>query len=374
MLLSKWVESDQIALQTSDADLALVRKFAQNKAIGPEDVWTGRQHLCNDRYDRGGERFPLAYLERIAATAPGKSVMAGHDQRTLPLARYYDARVEKDAQGHHVTADYYVNRRTQRGQDLISDIETGILKHVSVTIKPGPRLCDLCGKAAVMTKLGMLPGCDHWPGREHDGKPITATYDEKHAHQVEMYEGSFVFCGQQYDAEAVPKALALMETPNLLLYRSLLAAETPIEEALQKLWQLGCRPAPQETLMFETLEKAQAEYELLQKAHAEREAEISRLKTIEPLSKDGEAYRGYLKGEILRLAGVVEKTATYEQLISHLGEAGADTLEPIRKELDAEVKQKLGPVSPQGHTNGPPPEGEQARKPLSTPFGRFGGF
>ena len=86
MFLKKSFETEQQHTDPQAADLALIRRFAQ-RDVKAEEVWTGRQSLANDQYDRAHERFPVEYLERFAETLPGKAVMGGHDYDTLPLDR-----------------------------------------------------------------------------------------------------------------------------------------------------------------------------------------------------------------------------------------------------------------------------------------------
>lgn len=385
--LSKFVDSSQTVLTPTDPDLERVNKIAL-EPLAPEQVWTGRCHAANDRYDRTHERFPVEYLERIAATAPGKAVLGGHDTKSLPLARIYDARVEKDERGHHVSADYFVNLGTQRGRDLVSDIKAGVLKDVSVTIRPGPRLCDLCGKSSVNSAMGILPGCEHWPGMEYEGKEATATYCPKGAGRVETYEISLVYCGAQYGAETAAKGLW---TPETITYpgpttggasnytvRFIPYYGGDDEVAGRIPVQIAAAPAASGGAMFDTLEKALAEIDRLQglPLAAEREAELTKQITeMRPLSELAQKARDWHFTEIRRLAGILERSAATEAILQHLTHSDWDTLESIRKEMAAEVAKKLGPVDPQGSTDGPPPDDDTDRekRPRRTPFGRLVG-
>jgi hypothetical protein len=87
-VLTKAIESQQTHIETSDEDLALVRKFSLRDVTG-DQVWLGKMRLANTKVDRAGERFTKAYLDRFAATGPGKSVMPGHNYDALPLGRFY---------------------------------------------------------------------------------------------------------------------------------------------------------------------------------------------------------------------------------------------------------------------------------------------
>lgn len=375
LLISRFIETPQERIDASSPDLELVRKFALKKDLGADDVWLGRMHLCNDRYDRMSERIPPEYLARIAATAPGKAVLGGHDTRSLPLARMYDARVVKDGQNSYVQADYFVNLGTQRGRDLASDIEAGVLKDVSVTATCGPRLCDVCGAPSKPSKFSPMPvpGCEHTPGQMHETKKVTATYDPGFAHLVETREASFVFCGAQYGAEALARGMWTPEYPlNVELYRQLISIQPEIERASFTISGLthSTPAAAKGDAMFDTLEKAVAEIERLQKLplSGERETELQKAISdlngrVEPLEKQVNAARDWQFGEIRRMAGIVGETRLYEKLLAKATNDTWEELEPLRVELAAKVNQKLGPVDPQGSANGPGDDEEEKPKP-----------
>lgn len=336
MFLRKSFETEQEHVPGQAADLDLVRRYAQRE-VEDRDVWLGRMKLANTRVDRSGERFTKAYLLRFAETGPGKSVMPGHDYTQTPMGRFYKFAVVPDGDHYRLDAWYYLNAKNER---LISDIELGILKDVSIGFNAGRRVCDLCGG-----EWDPYQGCadGHRPLKEYDGRPCTLTYCESQAAKAEMMEGSFVWHGCQYGAEAAAKA------PEVALPRPGQLDGTATATALRGyLITAGWMP-PKENGM-DDLQKAMAEIERLKALPlaAEREKalldEIEALKALkqkEPLITDGEKYRTFLASEILRLAGALGRKATYEAILKHMEAADAASLEAVLGELKPDYDAKF---------------------------------
>ena len=85
--------------------------------------------------------------------------------------RTFDARIKKgDLDGEQWTLHgdvYLVRGREKDGvstDSIIQDIEDGVLFDVSIGFSYRTRTCSICGKEM------WRDGCDHWPGREYDGK------------------------------------------------------------------------------------------------------------------------------------------------------------------------------------------------------------
>ena len=354
-IVHKSFETEQTVIKAEAPDLAAIRKYALRE-VNEGDVFTGSMKLCHDRYDRTHERYTKAYLDRFAETLPGKAVMPGHDYSALPLGRFYAASVVPDSEGHHLKVSYYL----PKDSPLVPQIELGVLKDVSIGFNAGRRLCDLCGDTWRAEK------CDHWPGQEYDGQKCTLTYCETEAHKAEAMEGSFVWCGAQPGAEAVA-----------------MAAKTHLSgltEEQRRFWMIGygfgTSPgqisvpsdfAREESgMQFKSIEEAEVEIKRLQALPlaADRETElqkqISELMAKAPLADDGVKYRAHLNTEIGRLAGLLGKTATYERLLTHMKDAGADSLQPVLDELLTEYDAKFsGGVA---HTGAPNETGSEPKR------------
>jgi hypothetical protein len=287
---------------TEDA-LAMINRLAV-EPVQAEDVFLGKMKLANDQYDRSDERFPKAYLDRFAATLPGKSVMRGHDYRSEPVGRFYDAEVLPDGTGHYLLAKYYL----AADGPATKAVKLGISGHVSIGFVPDTRICDLCGKdydGYMMS--GDEEPCNHIKGRMYQSRKSTVTWGGDLS-KVEAQEGSLVWLGCQIGAET-----------------------TKDEEAT---W--GNKAAHFDALAPAASGKGET---MDEKELAALQARLKALETenesLKPLAKDGAAYRASLKAEIGRLHTSMEEAGTGATLLKHLDSADAEALDSVRKDADA---------------------------------------
>lgn len=175
--------------------------------MSAEEVYCGSMALCNNQYDRAYERFPESYLKRFADTVVGKSVLSGHDYRSLPVGRFYDAELHQ-SKGDRLDL---VTRYYMMADDaLVPKIKAGVVKGVSVGFQPDKRICDLDGKDydGWWNDPEDEEPCFHIAGRAYDGTRSTVTYGGDET-LVSADEGSFVWLGCQYGAETVARGVNL---------------------------------------------------------------------------------------------------------------------------------------------------------------------
>jgi len=195
------------AREVSEEDLALINERFALRPLRADELYVRRLAVCNDRYDRTWERFPAAYLERFAATLPGKALLAHHDHRRFPLGRFFKAAVETappaEPGGEPVRWlygwAYLLN--TPANEEVRAQIDAGIYSHVSIGFRWADLACDLCGRSLATAE------CGHVPGRDYDGRRCTATYSGDAA-EAEAVEASVVTLGAQYGAAIMKSAAA----------------------------------------------------------------------------------------------------------------------------------------------------------------------
>jgi hypothetical protein len=177
-------------------ELARINAFARRR-LEADEVYVGECDLCNDRVDRTFEWFPVPMLRQFAASAQGKSLLAGHDYRSLPLGLWYDAGLRGENGTTLLHAKYYVVK-TEENAHLRAQLDGGVYRHASIGFTAEDLVCDLCG-ASLYGLNGRL--CNHRPGRTYavDGAERAATYH--YAGRGEMVEESIVYLGCQHDAE-----------------------------------------------------------------------------------------------------------------------------------------------------------------------------
>lgn len=178
------VESQEL----TDEELAKINKFSL-KDLSKEDVYTFKLRVCDNEIDRDYEVFPLSTLEKLKDLFIGKTIIKDHSSRAdNQVARIYDTELVTES-GRTKTAEPYTSLiahcymvKTESNKDLITEIDAGIKKEVSVGCAIGEVVCSICGTD------NRKRWCKHWNGQEYEGK--TCYFELKSP--IDAYEVSFV--------------------------------------------------------------------------------------------------------------------------------------------------------------------------------------
>ncbi len=341
MNIRKVFETKQTVETPNGADLETIRRFALRE-VTADDLFLGKMALANDQVDRSNERFPLSYLERFAATLPGKPVLIGHKHDSQPVGKFYSADVvpRPDGTGNDLIARYYL----RADNSIAKDIELGIASGVSIGARADRRFCGICAKDYDG------PGkdrCAHEVGRQYDGKTCTLEWGGDAA-RVEAIEGSFVASPCQIGAQALARSY---DGDVLTKGMGYTAAE----------------PAPQGDAM--TLEQA------LEKI-ATLEGELTTLKAEkaenEPLVKAGQEYLDVLKEEALTKSAAVSEAdkAQTEAFLKSIETPNLILLKTIHKAAQNRFDEKF-PPRPEADLRKDEPKEAPAFDPITaSPFRR----
>lgn len=293
--------------------LAQIERYA-GEPVPADQVLVRYAHLANDQVDRSHERFPLAYLQRFKETMPGKSLLEGHNRERAPLGVWLEGDVVRDDKGvTHLKVPFFMDASSE----MARRVRLGIAKKVSISFKAPGRTCDLCGQ-----DYDGQNGCEngHRKGQTYDGKLCTVTYSGDPA-RVEAMEGSLVWLACQYGAEVT-------------------GAKAPEdEERMNELDELKAKVAALEDDLTGAQKKA-----------GDNEA----------LAREGQEYRAYLRGEIIRkmTAGMADRPQEAETkaatLTAMLANADLEQLRNMDKVAQAEFDQKFSPPT-QSHQLGSEP-------------------
>lgn len=204
MLHYKVHQTVQRKVTPSESDLEIIQAFAlAGEEVNPDDLFIGRMSLANDQYDRSHERFPESYLVQFARTMPGKSVMTGHDYARDPAGRIFKAEVQVGGSGPQGLAkELVVSYYLLNSDPLAAKVKAGIARDVSIGFNPDLRLCDIDGKNYDGWMLGEEDACPHVAGKAYEDALARVTYGGD-VEKVEGLEGSFVWLGCQYGAQAI---------------------------------------------------------------------------------------------------------------------------------------------------------------------------
>ena len=133
-------------------ELAIINQFTK-RALKEDEIYTFAVRLCDNEVDRDGERFEPETLEELAGLFVGKCGIFDHQWSAKgQTARIYRTEVVREPGVVTAAGDEYrwlkawaYLMRTEKNQDLITEIEGGIKKEVSVGCSMGRSVCSVCG-------------------------------------------------------------------------------------------------------------------------------------------------------------------------------------------------------------------------------------
>ena len=178
-------------------DFEKIRQFTR-KEFSEDELFVFSLILCSNDIDRDFEKFSVSALNELAALFVGKTGIRDHSMKSADqTARIFDTWVEtapdkKTADGeqlHLLRAKAYMVRSSEN-EALITDIEAGIKKEVSVSCSMGSSVCSICGESKKSGK------CSHINGREYGGKLCYSILSDA----ADAYEWSFVAVPAQREA------------------------------------------------------------------------------------------------------------------------------------------------------------------------------
>lgn len=186
-------------LEVNEKGLKLINKYTL-EPLTAEQVFTFKVAICDNEVDRDFEVFPQKSLDKMAKLFIGKTIIKDHAGKSdNQVARIYDTEVVEDSYttknnepyAKLVACCYMV--KTDSNKDLITEIQAGIKKEVSVCCLMKKVVCSICG---MDNREGY---CKHWGGREYDGKRCYFKLLEP----KDAYEVSFVAVPAQPNAGVI---------------------------------------------------------------------------------------------------------------------------------------------------------------------------
>ena len=187
-------------------DIGLINQYAL-KELKPEDVMCFSLVLCDNEVDRDMEQFSVKSLEALSKMFVGKTGIKNHSWDTRSqVARLYRVELQKTAE-RTSTGEQLVQLmgsaymlRTEENKALITDIEGGIVKEVSVGFSIRKLACSICGEQ--MKRSWWEPTkCknEHIKGKDYEGRTCVGMMEDP----ADAYEFSFVAVPSQRGAGTV---------------------------------------------------------------------------------------------------------------------------------------------------------------------------
>lgn len=164
-----------------------------------DDVYVFPVTLCDNDIDRDTERFTLESLNRLSDLFVGKTMITDHEWKSdNQVARVFETSVDR-VDGKKTSAGddlYRLNAlvymvKNPKNEALISEIDAGIKKEVSVGCSCGKSTCSICGEDFFFGEK-----CFHRKGEVYDGKTCFVELENP----LDAYEVSFVAIPAQKEA------------------------------------------------------------------------------------------------------------------------------------------------------------------------------
>ena len=186
--------------ETGQDELEKINRYTRRE-FHSDEIYTFSVLLCDNEIDRDHERFTVDALQKLAVLFLGKTGIFNHSmQAQNQTARIYDCKVEQEngrvtqcgEPYSRLVAKAYLPR-SEKNEDFILELESGIKKEVSVGCAVASVSCSICG--ADLKKSS----CEHCKGKSYGGKLCCAVLSEP----TDAYEWSFVAVPAQREAGVI---------------------------------------------------------------------------------------------------------------------------------------------------------------------------
>ena len=214
-------------------ELRYINQFAKTE-LTEDQVYVFTVRLCDNEVDRDFERFDTAALETLGEMFVGKSGIFDHQWSARgQTARIYRTEVVQEPAVMTAAGDGYCwlkgwayLMRTEKNVDLITEIEGGIKKEVSVGCSVAKRSCSICG-----AEDGC---CKHIRGQMY-GEELCFTELKE---PLDAYEWSFVAVPAQRNAGVV-KRFGQKEAGSALLEKQAALGRKYLQELRKEVVRLA---------------------------------------------------------------------------------------------------------------------------------------
>ncbi len=188
-------------------ELKLINKYTR-RDFSEDEVYIFSVVLCDNDVDRDFERFTLSALNKMAELFIGKTGIADHSQKASDqCARIYSCAVMTDTERKTVYGEPYSYIKakaympiTEKTKDLITEIDAGIKKEVSVGCAVNKKTCSVCG--------GNPNTCGHKKGRYYQKNGTKTLCSHELTNPYDAYEWSFVAVPAQRGAGVTKSLIA----------------------------------------------------------------------------------------------------------------------------------------------------------------------
>lgn len=273
-------------------DLELINTYTRNP-ISADEVYCFNLTLCDNEVDRDFERFSLEALWELCELFPGRTGICDHNMSSKnQMARIFKTWLEENKSKKTSVGENYTALRakaymlrTKENEELISQIEGGIKKEVSIGCSMKSLTCSICGKDMKSHE------CKHTKGKRYGKKLCHGILSNAN----DAYEWSFVAVPAQKNA-GVTKAFTAISTKDSPSTPP--STEIPTDKAL-----------------------CSKKY----------------LAELEELAEDGRSYRSELKAQIKKFALIAMPRVQAESILTLCSSMDSSALKALADGLRAQA-------------------------------------
>lgn len=302
----------------TEEELKLINNYTR-RPFTAEEVYVFSLTLCDNDVDRDFERFTVESLFELEKLFVGKTGIIDHvNSSKNQTARIFRCEVQAVQGRKTVTGDDYFRLFarayipvTEGNREVITAIESGIKKEISVGCAVKESLCSICSEP-----IGSA-GCNHTKGQTFGGKLCFAQLTDPY----DAYEWSFVAVPAQREA-GVTKAFRKEQGRTGETVEGIMKSlENKAEITLT---------ANECSKLFEHMKKLEKEAMYGREYRQSLESEFKRLMAITEPEVSETAVKAAMSGL---------DTAGLKEFISALGKKAEKTL-PIRPQLAVGKKER----------------------------------
>jgi exonuclease VII small subunit len=376
------VKEVQEGEQIKQKDLDLINQYTR-KELTADELYVYPIILSSNDEDRDYEYFDKKDLDELSKLFVGKTGIFDHSWKSgNQHSRIFKCKVQKaEGQTNFKGKQLYILKAwaytIKNGhEELIADIDAGILKEVSIGFRVSDLICSICGNS-----FFDYQNCKHWPGREYTNNGITDICRLRMKEPTEAYEFSFVAVPSNTDA-GTTKGVKLEkegrkkekdnnkkhqknsdeEKPSIFYAKISKRGEISMKYLKGLIEKAKNEKAEAIEISVADLEKDISTYDdAIKKSEnaekAQKEAE-DKLKKAEPKIKMGDQYVEDLKKECCRLGKMAEGEAFNEEMMEKVfDKCEVEELKSFKSQYEKKVDE-LYPPQPQTKT----PTGDEGAK------------
>lgn len=302
-----YVVENAISNTNIEDELKLINQYTRRN-LKSDEVYIFSVVLCDNDIDRDFDRFSNDSLFKLAELFVGKTGIIDHENKSKnQTARIFSCNVEqvKDKKNklgepyYRLMARAYMPR-CEKNNDFILQIDSGIIKEVSVGCSVEKSICSICGKNL------KIESCNHQKGRKYKGSVCHTILEDP----VDAYEWSFVAVPAQKKAGVV-KVFDSKRKGGVNCFMDVIEKIKNKEEV--------------------SITKSQSE-EL-----------YSYINKLELLAREGETYRNDLKKEVLKLCFIAQPEINSKVMANVAEKMSLNELKEFKKAFSSRANDLMPP-------------------------------